>query len=162
MADQSDRMFLENTQLFSGLSAERIAALESCACVVWFEKGGAITKVDEWGSAAYLVVSGSVMVADASATSGYQEPLGPGTFIGELAMLTEVSYAATVVAAEPVRTLVFTRQAVYRVLESDPDIAEHLSDRLALRLSALAQELRAVDERFEALGASLQRAESAA
>ncbi len=162
MTEQSDRKLLGESELFEGLSESQIDAIHACTDVTWFDKGAEITHTDTSGSAAFLVVSGSVMVADASAKSGYQDPLGPGTFIGELAMLTEVTYAATVVAAEPVRALVIERAALYQVLEDDPDIAEHVSGRLAFRLSSLAQDLRAVDEQFEALETSLQRVPDAA
>ncbi len=102
------------------------------------------------------------MVADESAPAGFQEPLGPGTLIGELAMLTEVTYVATVIAAEQVRSLAITRDALYHVMEADPSIAEHLSGKLVRRLSSLADDLRSVDDRFEALQVSLEAAADAA
>ena len=162
MTEQCDRGLLGESQLFKGLSESQIDAVHGCTDVIWFDKGAEITHTDTWGSAAFLIVSGSVTVVDASAKSGYQEPLGPGTFVGELAMLTEVTYAATVVAADAVRALVIERTALYSVLEDDPEIAEHISGKLAFRLSSLAQDLRAVDERFEALETSLQRVPHAA
>jgi len=162
MTHHNAQQFLANTPLFKGLSEAQIEAIAACADIAWFDKGGAITQVDEWGSAAYLLLTGSVMVADATEASGYQEPLGPGTMIGELAMLTEVSYAATVVAAEPVSTLVIERDALHVVLEEDPAIAEFMSGKLTARLTNLAEDLRLVDGRFEALEISLQRAADAA
>lgn len=156
------RDFLDNAPLFMGLSSEQIDAVFNCTERAWFDTGEALTQAGDPGAAAFMVLSGSVMVADACEASGYQDPLGPGTFIGELAMLTEVDYAATVVAAEPVSALVIERDALYRVLEADPAIAEHISDKLTLRLTSLTAELRMVDERFEALENSLQRASKAA
>jgi len=161
MISNDERDFLKSAELFKQLSDEQIDAIAGCAEVTWFDKGGALTTVDDWGAAAFFVVSGSVMVADASVKSGYQDPLGPGTLVGELAMLTEVTYAATVVAAEPVRALVIDRDALYKVLEADPAIADHICEKLSGRLSSLADELREVDERFEALETSLQRAATA-
>jgi len=162
MIEQSDMMLLGESQLFEGLSEAQLDSIHAIADVAWFDKGAAITQSGEWGTAAYLVVSGEVIVADAAAKSGYQDTLGPGTFIGELAMLTEVTYAATVVAAEPLRALAIEREALYSVLEHAPEIAEHIADKLARRLSNLADDLRAVDERFEALETSLERIPDAA
>ncbi len=153
---------LDQVQLFKGLSATQLAAILECGDMASFDQGHALTQADEPGTQAFLVVSGSVMVADANAPAGFQEPLGPGTLIGELVMLTEVSYAATVVAAEPVQALAITREALYQVMEVDPSIAEHFSAKLVRRLSNLADDLRAVDDRFEALENSLQRAADAA
>jgi len=161
MTERSDRELLAECQLFKALSDSQIDALYYSAGVAWFDSGAEITRADAPGSAAFLLCSGSVSVADAAEASGYQEPLGPGALIGELAMLTDVTYAATVIAAEPVRALVIERDALYSVLEADPEIAEHLSTMLTFRLASLAEELRAVDERFEALETSLERAASA-
>lgn len=157
-----NRELLEYVELFSGLNGAQIDAISAAADLAWFDSGDAITEAEEPGHSAFLVLSGTITVADATAPSGYQEPLGPGTLIGELAMLSEVSYAATVVAAEPVRALAITREALYQVLEGDPSIAEHFSAKLVCRLSSLADDLRAVDDRFEALETTLQRADEAA
>ena len=47
-------------------------------------------------------------------------------------------------------------------MESDPEIAEHFSAKLLGRLSSIAEDLREVDDRFEALHVSLERAGEAA
>ncbi len=160
--DSELRAFLENAELFKGLYGHQIDAIAAATEVAWFDSGEAITQADEPGAVAFIVLEGSVVVADTAAPDGYQEPLGPGTLIGELAMLTEVAYVATVVAAEQVRALAIPREALYEVLEADPAIAEHLSDKLLRRLSSLADDLRMVDDRFEALQVSLERAAEAA
>jgi len=157
-----DWAFLENAELLRGLESEQIEAIAAATDLAWFDGGQAITQADAPGAAAFIVLSGSVMVADATVHAGYQEPLGPGTLIGELAMLSEVCYAATVVAAEPVRALAIQRDALYQVMEADPSIAEHFSGKLVQRLSSLADDLRAADDRFEALEDSLERAADAA
>ncbi len=162
MTHYTKRELLEQAHLFKGLSAAQIDAIEAVSELTWFDAGTAITVADDWGTAAYLVLYGTVTVADATYTASDDEPLGPGTLIGELAMLTEVTYAATVVAAEPVRALVIEREALYTVLESDPAIAEHMSDKLSARLTELATELRQVNTRFQALETSLRYMSDAA
>lgn len=157
-----NRELLANAELLNGLYGEQIDAIAAASDMAWFDSGEAITQAGEPGGAAFLVLAGTMMVADATAPSGYQEPLGPGTLVGELAMLSEVSYAATVVAAEPVRALAVTREALYQVMEADPSIAEHFSAKLVQRLSNLAEDLRGVDDHFEALESTLQRASDAA
>ena len=157
-----DRAVLENAHLFIGLSKEQIDAIAAATQSVWFDTGQAITQAGDCGAAAFLIMSGTVSVADANEASGFQQPLGAGTLVGELAMLTEVTYSATVVAAEPVTALVIERDALHGVLEADPEIAEVMADVLTTRLATLAEELRMVDERFEALEISLERARDAA
>jgi len=152
------RESIESAYLFSDLSNEQIDAITRLSEIVRFDAGDVITQADKPGEAAFLIVSGTASVEDGTPASGFQEPLGPGTFIGELAMLSEVTYSATVVAAEPVQALEVSRAALYEVMERDPLIAEHILEKLTARLSHLADELRAVDERFEALEESLERA----
>lgn len=154
--------FLAGVQLFNGLSVDQLKSIAECTDIVWFDSGAAMTQAGEPGASAFLVVEGVVTVADAAAPSGFDEPMGPGTLVGELAMLTEVCYSATVVAAEPVRALAITREALHQVMEADPSIAEHCSGKLVRRLSGLADDLRAVDDRFESLQTSLERSAEAA
>jgi CRP-like cAMP-binding protein len=154
--------FLVTVQLFNGLSVDQLENIADCSDVVWFDSGEAVTQAEEPGASAFLVVEGSVTVSDAAAPAGFDQPMGPGTLIGELAMLTEVCYAATVIAAEPVRALAITREALHQVMEADPSIAEHCSAKLVRRLSSLADDLRAVDDRFESLQMSLERSAEAA
>lgn len=160
--DWEDRALLESANLFKGLQDEQIDAIAAAGELVWFDGGEAITQAGEPGAAAFVVLSGSLTLADSAMPEDLQEPLGPGTLVGELVMLTEVSYAATVVAAEPVRALAIPREALYQVMEADPSIAEHFSAKLVQRLSSLAEDLRAVDDRFEALETTLERAADAA
>ncbi|KAI93743.1 protein kinase [Rhodomicrobium udaipurense JA643] len=70
------------------------------------------------------------------------EPIGPGTLIGEMAMLVETVYPLTVEASERVRALALRRGRLTRVMQRDPGIARQLADNLLLRLRSFAQDLR--------------------
>jgi hypothetical protein len=54
-----------------------------------------------------------------------------------------------------VRALAIARADLYEVLEGDPAIAYHFSQKLLERLSHLASDLRQMDTRFAAIEFSL-------
>ena len=75
--------------------------------------------------------------------------------IGELAMLVETVYTLEIIAEDRVRALSIERDELFALMESDPSIAHHLSERITERLIFLARDLREVDARFAVLEASL-------
>jgi len=64
--------------------------------------------------------------------------LGPGTFFGEVALLTDGVHRATAQTAEPTSVLVIDGTAVLRIIEDTPQAAArfflHLARELSLRL----------------------------
>jgi CRP-like cAMP-binding protein len=62
--------------------------------------------------------------------------IGPGEFVGELALLTDMPRLARVRAATPVRALAINRSAFAALLEEEPRIAVVMLPVLARRLAA--------------------------
>jgi CRP-like cAMP-binding protein len=62
--------------------------------------------------------------------------LGPGSFFGEMSLLTGEPRSATVTAEEPCEAFVLRRQDLAPILEQDPSVAETLSRVLAERTAA--------------------------
>jgi CRP-like cAMP-binding protein len=81
--------------------------------------------------------------------------LEPGSLIGELAMLVESTPTITVKAKVRVRAIAIGRAELYEVMEADPSIAHHFSQKLLERLTALANDLRRMDTQFAAVEFSL-------
>jgi len=59
---------------------------------------------------------------------------GPGTLIGELALLTETKRPVTAIAREPSSVVRIPRQLFMKMLESDPNAAQRMRDALAARV----------------------------
>jgi CRP/FNR family transcriptional regulator, cyclic AMP receptor protein len=78
----------------------------------------------------------------------FVQDLWPGTLVGELGMLIETVHAVTVTASERLRALAIGRDAFRLVMEENPAVARHISDRLVMRLHGLAAQLREVDNRL--------------
>jgi CRP-like cAMP-binding protein len=83
------------------------------------------------------------------------EKLGPGTLIGETAVLTETVHSLDVVAQERMRTLALRRDDLFEAMEADPSIAYSLAEKIRERLMFLARDMREVDARFALLEASI-------
>jgi CRP-like cAMP-binding protein len=128
--------------IFKGLGEKQLAAISDAGKKVYFEPGQVLTRKDVAGDCAFLVLSGSVCCRGFPGMAIGSEPIGPGTLIGEMAMLVETVYPLTVEASERVRALALRRGRLTRVMQRDPGIARQLADNLLLRLRSFAQDLR--------------------
>ncbi len=156
-SDETD--LLSATCLFKNLSGELLQRVLRSGRHVRFERGEAIITEGEQGQSAFLILSGMAIMADEVRRAPFQEDqLPPGTLVGELAMLSDIVFTATVVATQPIHALALDRNAIYRLMETEPALAEHFSERLLRRLRDLADDLRSVDLQFEALESSLHQA----
>jgi CRP-like cAMP-binding protein len=156
-SDEAD--LLKATGLFRNLDSALLHRVLHCARHVRFERGEAIITEGENGKGAFLILSGLAVMSGAPHSEPFaDDQLLPGTLVGELAMLSDIVFSTTVVATQPVQALAIDRDALYRLMENEPELADHFSDRLLARLISIADDLRAVDMQFEALENSLQHA----
>ncbi|MEJ2229438.1 MAG: cyclic nucleotide-binding domain-containing protein, partial [Alphaproteobacteria bacterium] len=128
----------------------------------FFEEGSTIVEAEHRGDTAYLLMSGKAVSRPPKGSGFEPEELEPGMLVGEMAMLAETVYSITIVAEERVRALAINRAALFEVMEKNPSIAYHFSEKLIGRLSGLAHDLRSVDAQFAELEASLDEAITAA
>lgn len=145
MAAESIENGLRNLELFRGLDPVRLDRIAREAERIIFTDGQPIIEADEDGEAAYVVIDGKAL----SYPDGPDQPpqaVAVGSMLGEMAMLIEHTYAVTVVADGPVRALRIPRPTMLDLMHQDPGLAEHLSTRIATRLTRIAVELRHVDQ----------------
>ena len=90
------------------------------------------------GDAGFVVQSGAFRVSD---DSGAELVVGPGTLIGELALVVAMPRPSTVVALEHSSVIRIARSLFQRVLESDPAAALRLRDEFANRTSQIASDI---------------------
>jgi CRP-like cAMP-binding protein len=134
---------LSRVPLFAGLKPEQITEIgrraERCA----FRRGEVIARAGEPGSSAFLILGGE---AGCRADGQPEEPVEPGSLVGELAMLVDHTYGVTVVARDWVDCLKLGRDTLHELMRADPDIAERIADVIRGRLTFIAEELRAIDQ----------------
>ena len=132
--------------LFQGLKPLQLTEIVRRAHRIVYRAGDVIIEEDKVGDAAIVIISGEAVRLDGTSKTAPGEPVPEGSIVGELAMLVETVHSATVVARGPVRALRISREDMHEQMADDPRLAEHMMDRIALRLNRLANELRAIDQ----------------
>jgi CRP-like cAMP-binding protein len=92
----------------------------------------------EEADSGFIVQRGAFRVDDGA---GAQTTAGPGTLIGELALVVAMQRPSTATATENSIVIRIARSLFQRVLESDPAAARRLRDEFATRTSQLASDI---------------------
>jgi CRP-like cAMP-binding protein len=150
MLDQKIEL-LQHVPLFSGLSEDLLNAVADAGHKSFFEAGENIITEGEAGSTAYLIITGKAGCPKFEGKEILVEDLWPGTLVGELGMLVETVHNVTVTAKERLRALAFHRDNFRVVMEEHPALAQHISEKLLVRLHGLAVEIRLVDGKLAEL-----------
>lgn len=158
MALDTNVELLEQVPIFNGLSKEQIKAIAIKGKKVFFEAGATIVAAGKTGKTAYLMLSGRAGSRPPVQSKLEREYLERGVLIGDLAMLVETVHSVDIVAEDRVRVLSIERSDLFALMELDPSIAHHFSEKVTERLIFLARDLREVDARFAVLEASLDEA----
>ena len=150
MLDQKIEL-LRQVSLFAGLSEDLLGAVAESGQKTFFEAGEKLIAEGEAGSVAYLIMTGKAGCPRVESGEVLTEDLWPGTLVGELGMLVETVQNVTVTAQERLRALAFHRDAFRAVMEAHPELAQHISEKLLVRLHGLAAEMRRIDGKLEEL-----------
>lgn len=102
-----------------------------------FGIGDYLFSAGEEADAGFVVQRGAFRVED----GGAEVIAGPGSLIGELAMIVAMRRPSSAIAIENSSVIRVARSLFQRVLESDPDAARRLRDELATRTSQLASDI---------------------
>ena len=123
--------------LFAGLSEESLRRIAETMTEFEASPGQVLIQQGRPGSGLLVVTDGTVLV-ERPAKEGVE--LGPGEFLGELALLTpEGLHTARVRAKTAAVLLAIGRTEFTRLIEAEPKIALALVSSLAARLSATTQ-----------------------
>ena len=143
-ADQLVRQ-LARVRLFRGLTSLQISEIARRAERVMYNPGATIIEDNAEGDAAVLIVSGQTVRVSGPELTSRVEPVAEGSLLGEFAMLVETTYSSTIVARGHVRALRITRDELHAQIAEDRDLADHLVQKIAERLSHVADALRQID-----------------
>jgi CRP-like cAMP-binding protein len=127
--------FLTKVPLFRSLKRRQLETLARQIAVQDFEAGQNIVTQGQGGVGLFIIVSGQ---ADAvrvriDGTKAVVNTLGPTDFFGEMALLTEGTRSASVVATEATQCMVLTRWNFLAVLKEDAEMAISILEELAWR-----------------------------
>jgi len=124
---------LKSVPLFAGCSKADVQRIAEIADELDLAEGATLIREGERGREFLVVVEGTVRV---TRKGRKLRDLGPGDFIGEIALVADVPRTATVTATSPVRLLVVTDRAFRRLLERTPTVSAKVLQSLGERLHA--------------------------
>jgi CRP-like cAMP-binding protein len=140
MTIEDDIAFLERVPTLRPLGAGALRILAIGAESYAVEEGQMLFAAGEPAHCAYIVQQGSFRL-DAGAD---EITAGPGTLLGEAALLAETRRPATATAREDSTVLRISRAMFIKMLESYPDAAQRLRDLVASRADQWAREIENV------------------
>lgn len=125
---------LRKVHLFSDCTDEQLAFIATRVEDVDVPSGRVLCEEGSSGGEFFVVVSGT---ADVRRTGKVISQMRAGDFFGEIALIDHGPRSATVIAASPMRLLVFARSQFQDVLHKDPSMARQLLYAVTKRLRAL-------------------------
>ena len=149
MSLDDDIAFFRRVPLFSALDKEALRILAIGAEARSLQSGAALFYAGELADGGYLLLEGSLLLEPGSFAEGKDVSVGPGTLIGEMALLTDMVWQATAIAQEPVTVLRLPRTLFRKMLEGYPAAAVALRDLIAKRLDTFQRELTGVKRKME-------------
>ena len=138
MAIRSDAKIelLRRVPLFAGCSKPELRRLASIADEIDLRKGTVLTREGRAGHEFFVLIEVTVRVDKGGRKV---TDLGPGDWLGEIALLARGPRTATVTATSPVRTLVITDRDFRHTVSEMPSIAVKVLTCVAERLSRTPQ-----------------------
>jgi CRP/FNR family transcriptional regulator, cyclic AMP receptor protein len=124
---------LKGVPLFARCSKRELAEIAQIADEIDLPEGKQLTKEGGRGREFFVLVEGNADVKRKRRTIG---TLGPGDFLGEIALVTRTPRTATVTTTSSVRALVVSEQNFRRLLNHNPQVQIKVLEALAERVAA--------------------------
>jgi len=149
MSLDRDIDLLRNVLLFSEFSADQLRLLAFSAEKRTLRAESVLFRAGERADTGFVVIKGTVELQRAGKGGAVaKEQYGPGSLIGELALVTQSSRSATAVAIEDVEVIAVRRATFRRMLQEYPELAAGLQRRMVERLKETNDALRGVRDRL--------------
>jgi CRP-like cAMP-binding protein len=149
MAIEDDIAFFETVPTLAVLGKQALRVLAIGAEIRQLQSGAVLFYAGELVDGGYVVQDGSLVVEQGAASDAAEYIVGPGTLLGELALLTETISPVTAIAKEPTVLVRISRSLFRKVLEGYPAAAQHMRDAMAARVDSWTRELTAVKGALE-------------
>jgi CRP-like cAMP-binding protein len=141
MALEDDIAFFEQVPTFAVLGKQALRILAIGAETKQLPSGAVLFYAGELAEGGYVVQEGSLLLEPGTQSEGKQFIAGPGTLVGELALLSDMVCPATAIAKGPTVVIRISRSLFRKMLEGYPDAAVKLRDIMAERLEGWTREL---------------------
>ena len=132
MSGKHDRQkLLANVALFSACTDKELTRLARHAEIVDFRAGDALMTEGQAGHEFYAIIDGEVAVTAGGETVA---KLGPGSYVGEQALLDPGPRTATVTAVTDVQAVLLSSREFYAAIDDVPGLSRKLLAGMARRL----------------------------
>ena len=113
---------LAATPLFAGMPSDALQALVANLQLVSLERGEVLFRAGDPSDALYVIAEGELSVQGEGPPAVELSRLGPGAFLGEVALMTDQPRTATVICAHAAELLRIDRHTLSRVLADHGDV----------------------------------------
>lgn len=145
------RQFLRCVDFLAELPDESLEQLAMAGQMRLYADGERVIRQGEPGDELFVIVQGEVAVSISSLNAEVEIcRLRPPSFFGELSLMTGERRSATVTVVNSCEVFVVNKAAIAPVLAHTPDLAEHISETLAVRQARLQE------RRLEAAGSDVR------
>ncbi len=134
MARDEKLELLATVPLFVGLKPAQLERVGQLVDEVDLPAGRVLMRQGEHGGELFVIVSGA---ADVERDGAALPTCGPGTVLGEIALIDGGARTATVTLSEPSRLLVLNRRDFRSLMEEFTDVRITILETLASRLRSL-------------------------
>jgi len=131
--DQKQTM-LSRVPLFAGLGSRDLGRIAQLCDEIDLKSDFVLTREGASASEFFVILAGSVRI---DRGGEHLRDLGPGDYLGEMALLTKGPRTATATTSEPSRLLVLTRQAFNQLMLDYPKIQTAVLRTMADRVKGL-------------------------
>jgi CRP-like cAMP-binding protein len=141
MALEDDIAFFEQVPTFAVLGKQALRILAIGAETKTLQSGAVLFYAGELADGGYVVQEGSLVLEPNSPQFGKKITVGPGTLVGELALLTDTVCATTAIAKESTVVIRISRSLFRKMLEGYPAAAQKMRDMVAERVDGWTRDL---------------------
>lgn len=131
MSLETDTNLLAAIPIFRLLEHEAIRLLAFDADTVDLEAGEVLFEFGQIAKGGILILDGEISLSQQDGDTNVFDVIGPGTFIGHLALITEVVHRATATCATASRILRIDRASFKKVLREYPGCAAKVRAAIA-------------------------------
>jgi CRP-like cAMP-binding protein len=149
MSLEHDIAFFEQVPSFAVLGKPALRILAIGAETKQLPSGAVLFYAGELADGGYVVQEGLLLLEPNSPREGEQFTAGPGTLVGELALLTDTVCAATAIAKGPTVVIRISRSLFKKMLEGYPAAAVKMRDIMTARLDVWTRELGGVKQALD-------------
>ncbi len=143
---------LRQIPLFSNVDESHLKVLAFATERVVLEAGDILVRQGEDATAAFVIVEGEAEAfAGDSGLAERKTLVERNAFVGEMSMLSEQGYAATVRATSHLEALKITRELFFRVIDEFPEMAMEVMQVVNRRLNGTLSDLGAVQRSLNEL-----------